>query len=439
MHPTGPVKPGPPLPAAQSAPARTLPPLRIGQVLAARVAGTPQPGQAQLRIGQQLLQAQTGGLKLSPGDTLKLEVTQLGRVPVLRIVDQIRTSTITQAIRQTLPRQQALPQVLSRLAQALGGSQFRHLPPQVQQRLQAVFNRLPDPARISTPQGLKQSLADSGTFLEAKLSSPASAPAGHSNSIRHDLKANLMRLVQALRQPAAAQTSTPGNAARSPAGSPSGQTQAGPATTSLTPSNPPASTPGAVPRTPDVALIMRPGMPPRPQPPVSLRPVPGPGEIRLPELLAQAESAVARIKLHQLASAPSAERPQLAEWLIDLPVRRNQEMLDLWSLRIERDSRQRQQDGESAEPRWNVTLAFDLPGLGPMQSRVTLQGRHQLTAVFMSETRGVLPLVNDHLPLLKARLEQAGLQVDSLACHHGRLPEPARRPNTPDGIVDEKA
>ncbi len=440
MQPTGPVTPNLSQLLGMRAPSGESPRLQIGQTLMAQVVKT-DPGQATLRVGQQLLQAQTGQLKLTPGETLQLQVAQLGKLPVLRVIAQVQQNMLAQAMRQTLPQQQPLPQTLANLAQTLGSAAARQLPPQVMQLARDVIGRLPDAIKVSTPDGLKQSIRDSGTFLEARLVQPGQTALAQQANLQGDLKANLMRLAQALRQHVTqqnAQTSPGARASAVPASS--GATPA-PATGTTTQTSSPLVQPPlpGTGRESDIVAAMRRDYPPRPQPSVAMRALAMTPLLRAPELLAQVESAVSRIKLNQLASTPQAERPQLAEWLIELPVRRNDEMLDLWALRIARDRAQRNADGSEGLPQWTVTLAFDLPGLGPMQSRVTLQGKDRLTAIFMSETGGALPLINEHLPMLQARLEQAGLQVDSLSCHHGCLPEPVRKPNERDGILDEKA
>ncbi|MBI5039717.1 MAG: flagellar hook-length control protein FliK [Gammaproteobacteria bacterium] len=157
----------------------------------------------------------------------------------------------------------------------------------------------------------------------------------------------------------------------------------------------------------------------------------------LNELQRFAEGALARVQLHQLSSLPqmSQERAPLPEWLIELPIRRDTET-DVWSLRIGRDAEHERDAPADAGPVWSVMLAFDLPGIGPMQSRITLRG-DRITAQFFSQTQGVLPLVAEHLPLLQARLHHAGLRVEELTCHHGEIPKPKPPPQT--RILDEHA
>ncbi len=143
-----------------------------------------------------------------------------------------------------------------------------------------------------------------------------------------------------------------------------------------------------------------------------------------PDLLRQAEAALARIQLHQLASQPRDGDRGLLEWLFELPVRRGDE-LDLWSLRIAREAPGKRDTAQRQAPRWSVQLAFDLPGLGPVQAQVTLQGERVSTR-FWPGNASVLPLFREHLQELQGMLSAAGLDVGELDCRPGPMPAGAR-------------
>jgi hypothetical protein len=444
--PTGPTAPT----AAVAVPARgdtALSTWRVGQVLAATVVTSPQAGRAELRIGTLPVTAQTGNLQLTPGQTLRLEVASLKQLPVLKLLGVLQQSPVDQAVRDALPRQQPLMPLLSALTRLGAGGP---LPPEVARFARELISRLPDPASVTQPAGLRQALRDSGLFLEAKLARPAAltaAPgtnpaAARGGEFAGDLKANLLRLLRALRETAA--NSAPVGP-RVAGGSPGAAAAASAATTP-----PPAAQlaaalaaagvrplPGAPPLDPSAPLQR--GQPPQP-PPAALAQLARLQEQTLSrsELLRQVEGALARVQLNQLSSLPQ-ERAQPPEWLIELPVRREGET-DVWGLRISRDperdgGRDAGRDGDGG-PGWTVMLAFDLPGIGPMQSRINLRGE-QVGAQFFSREPGILPLVAEHLPLLQARLQQAGLRVADLTCHHGQIPAPAAAPKT--GILDDRA
>lgn len=443
--PSGPLPPaGTPAPPARG---EAAPAWRVGQVLAATVVSAPQHGISDLRIGTLLVRAQTGELPLSPGQTLRLEVASLKEQPVLRLLDLVASNPLTAAMRNTLPRQQPLAPLLASLARAAGDpAASRQLAPEVVHVARELFSRLPAAASLGQAAGLREALRNSGLFLESKLARTAAgaAPAAPSTPSRPpgagaDFKANLIRLVQVLRENSA--NSTP-SAPRSGATGPGPATATGlpaaapappsPVTLGVIPAHARAAAAAGVQGDPAVPPLR--GQPPQPQAmatslarlSAALDPV---------ELLRQSEGALARIQLNQLSSL-AHEGQAAAGWPIELPVRRDGHV-DLWSLSIRRDpDRGGTGAAEENTPGWSVTLAFELPGLGPMQARVALRGT-RITAQFFSPVQTIPPLVRAHLPLLDARLRAAGLEVGELGCSDGRLP--AAVSTTPSRILDERA
>lgn len=457
--PTGPMLPLPATtPAARSEPLATW---RVGQVLAATVVANPQPGVADLRIGSLLVKAQTGDLTLPPGQSLRLEVASLKEMPVLKLLGLLQQNPVQPLLRDVLPRQQPLPllfSTLARLVMPATATQQRSptLSPEIMRLARDLFDNLPNTARVATPDGLRQAIRDSGLFLESKLAHAAAQPQtpnAKPPELAQDFKANLLRLVQAIRDGA---TNTANSA---PVGTRTNPLPGAGAMAAPTPPLPAALAaalmeattaapaarlpPGAVNPTINPAIYssatdpgapLQRGLPPLPPAPLAQLVKGQELVFSLNELQRFAEGALARVQLHQLSSLPQ-ERAPLPEWLIELPLRRDTET-DVWSLRIGRDAERERENPADTTPAWSVMLAFDLPGLGPMQSRVTLRG-DRVTAQFFSQVQGVLPLVAEYLPLLQARLQQAGLHVEELTCHHGRIPQPAPPPKT--RILDERA
>ncbi len=439
MEPTGPTPPAPPPRLAIPRLERLLGDLRPGQRLTAVVAEGPRTGEALLRIAGQLVQARTGELKLTPGQVLRLEVLSSGKLPELRLLEAARpTDILREALRQILPQQRPLAPSLGALAQLAARPDLsRLIGAEAARLLRDLVQRLPDPARVSTPEGLRQAIRDAGPFLEARLaprqaaatpSQPAGqgpAPGGReaAQAARGDLKAGLLKLAAALRA-GTTQASAAGSrsAAPTPAPTPAPSGTPGAAVPGATaPARPVGTDPGLDP----LAALQR-GLPPRPQASATLRAPSAELAIQLRQQLpAHVESALARLKLTQLASLPQ-DRSQPPDWLIELPVRR-EDAIDLWALRIGRDPEEGEDAGGRGQvtPAWTVTLAFDLPGLGPVQSRITLRGEDRITALFLSEQDDTLPRFEEHLPLLRQRLEGAGLNVEALACRKGSLRTPA--------------
>lgn len=433
--PTGPILP----PIATTPVTRsdtTLATWRVGQVLAATVVSNPQAGQSELRIGNLLVKAQTGALNLTAGQTLRLEVASLKELPVLKLLSLLQQNPVAQALRNVLPRQQPLSPLFAALARlANTAASGTPLDPAISRLARELFARLPDATSVSRPASLQQALRDSGTFLESKLAQSVtpqqSVPKGE--TLARDFKANLLRLVQVLRENVA--NSAPTTGRNTPAAPATAQTTAAALSSQLA-STLAATTSARLPpgTFSDPSAPLQRGLPPLPPPLAALAQLAKSGTPLTPqELLRHVEGALARVQLNQLSSLP-LDRQLAPEWLIELPVRRDSET-DIWCLRISRDQEQDKKSAPNAAPGWTVMLAFDLPGLGPMQTRVSLSG-DRVTAQFFCQTQGVLPVISEHLPLLQARLQQAGLQVNDLSCHHGQIPAPARPPKT--RILDER-
>lgn len=158
------------------------------------------------------------------------------------------------------------------------------------------------------------------------------------------------------------------------------------------------------------------------------------GHVRL-DLLQQTEAALARMHLNQLVSLPREGDHRLVEWLFDIPVRRDDD-IDLWSVRLHRDTDNKKAARETADANWSVQLAFDLPGLGPMQAQVNLHGE-RVSTYFRAERTETLPLLRDHLHELRRALLEAGLEVGDLDCRQGVTRDAGERPVDP--LIDEKA
>lgn len=434
LPPTGPILST--AAVSSTPPAATLSTWRVGQVLAATVVANPQPGQTELRIGNLQVRAHTGALELSIGQQLRLEVASLKEQPVLKLLGLLQANPLTLAVRDTLPRQQPLTPLMTALARIAAGAQSQQLPPAVTRFAREVFERLPNAASVATASGLRQALRDSGLFLETKLAQaapPAGMPKPATRNVEtsRDFKANLLRLLNVLREDVA--NSAPG---MRNVGSPAASSNAAP----LSPMPAIGPQDAALSRTPAVAVPEL-GTPLQrgqaPLPPLTTARLLGEQEFALTtrELQRQTEGALARVQLNQLSSLPQ-ERQAGMEWLVELPVRREQET-DVWNLRISRHAGHDDQRGQAdAGGGWSVMLAFDLPGIGPLQTRVNLRG-DQISAQFFSRAPGTLALVQEHLPLLQARLRQAGLGIDELSCHHGQIPTTAAPART--RLLDERA
>ena len=442
-------------------------------------------GKVLLAIGNRQVSAETS-LPLEKGQQLTLQVRSLGAQPVLQIISALKASPLADLVRRLLPRQAPLTPLLASIRQ-LARLPNPPTPAPLTEQLRVTLRQLPDITAASSPQGLKKAIADSGIFLENRLLQQAGAKTD-APAVQQDFKASLLRLVQLVRgwpagdarpalpaggaatastQPVntgaggappptagAGKTSTPAPSAASetpgatakvpPAAADQlrraaratlpGTTTARGQATSLPPATtgPPTGNSTPVPGTAtagsELPAPLR-GAVPVPQPALqaSLDLLHQPGNFRT-DLLQQAEAALARIQLHQLAAVPREGERGLLEWLFELPIRRGDD-IDLWSLRLLHDRDQPAQPARQPSPHWTVQLAFDLPGLGPVQAQVQLRDA-RVSAHFWTQQAEALPLFRDHLHELRTALNGAGLEVEELNCRHGSL-------QTGKGSVDQ--
>ena len=451
-----------PGPAASTATA----PWRAGQLLYATVTEGG-AGRVLLAIGHRQVSAQTS-LPLEKGQQLTLQVQSTGQQPVLRILSPTADPTLSSAVRLLLPRQGPMTPLLSSLNQ-LATAPRTALPGLIQQLIRSLVRQMPTLEAAATPRGLKQAFQDSGVFLERHLLQPPAPGVSHA-ALGADLKANLLRLLQLLRdwpagehRGASAAGQKPGTGStpdttRTAASGPASAGVRAPITRaaefSLAPRGPgntgsPQPTPGAgtsaagrsaaaTPAAfaaPSAAPPLR-GIAPSAQAParISLDLLNRSGLLRT-DLLQQTEAALARLQMTQLAAVPRDAERGLLEWLLELPIRRGSE-LDLWSMRLSRDAPGEAQQGVTATPVWSVQLAFDLPGLGPMQAQVQITG-HQVSTQFWVERAASLPLLRAHLHELRQAFLHIGLEVGALECRTGPM-----QPGTPASdqpLISEKA
>jgi Flagellar hook-length control protein FliK len=492
MEPSGPASGIPPLLMRwqQAAPA----PLQVGQLLQATVLEN-QAGKILLALNHRQLSAEAS-LPFKPGRVLTLEVRSLGEQPVLKVIAALQESATATAVRTLLPRYGPTTPLLASLvplAQAPAGA----LPAAISEAARALLRQFPDSTVLSSAQGVKAAIEQSGSFLERHLvqadGSPSASPATDG-----DFKANLLRLLSRLEQlpggdnrPPAAVPGRPAAAAPAAAAPATPSTPAAPVTRAEAPAEGPtpvmatrtpaneapdaarsAATPQTVKRaveaagtalpqraaaapagaTPAAAGVPSGNPPPTPAglnpPPPFAGVVPTPqtpvkasldllnslDQLRL-DLLHQTEAALARIHLNQLASLPKEGDHRLVEWLFDIPVRHGED-IDLWSARLYRDAEGNAGSAEQALPLWSVQLAFDLPRLGPVQAQINLQGE-RVSTHFRAARPSTLPLLHAHLHELRRSMQDAGLEVGAIDCRCGTIDDTDRP--SPEPLINDQA
>lgn len=474
---------------------RAPPQWQVGQQLAATVLENT-TGRLLLAIGHRQVSARTS-LPFEPGQALTLEVRSLGEQPLLRIISTLAESPVATAIRALLPRQGALAPLLASLA-ALARQTPAPVPAPVQEALRTLLTQLPSAQSLTSAPGLKTAFRNSGLFLEPQLAADTGARtlnlAGDYKANLVRLINQLQAWPGGTQNTASSGTGARGGGAAAATGTPAtpapvaGGPTAHPGATGNPPppgggnapapgtdagQTPPAATPEQVRRTLQAAVAApgvrshtpgtaaatpTPGQTPAPGLPAGTAgaspPPPFPGTVPLPQaaveaslalanrlgnlradLLLQAETALARVQLAQLAAVPREADRSLIEWLFDIPVRHGED-IDIWSARLKRDARDKDHKRGQRSAQWTVQLAFDLPGLGPMQAQIQLHGERVSTHFWTLDT-DTLPLVREHLHELRQALLGAGLEVAEVDCQAGRIPDTVQPPQPP--LINEKA
>lgn len=469
------------------------------QTLLATVERILPSGEAELRIGNALLRV-SSPVSLANGQPLTLRVENSPQGLLLRVSqDAKQIETLAHAWRTVLPRQAPLADVFNRLVanlqQAPRNPSSAKLPQPLRDAVQELVRQLPDVKTLSRADGLRKSLQNAGTLLEARLF--AAAVNKKAPDTGHDLKANLLRLAHNVLQFQSANRSL-GNALQSTVNAAvakelaSSKSLAGNPTASTTTSanSKPASgrpaglnlytsllntatqstqTSGdkALPVTPP-----RPLLPPLPLPADSTTPadkhflrdlqellsrflpLPIPGRTAsgtpagnakniptvsqallriVADLLTQIETGLARIQQHQLNSFQGDETARTILNL-ELPLFNGNNFNNL-GVRIQRETEQNEQ-GEM-QHLWRAVVNFDLPELGNVQAIITIR-QQQVHTEFRSEKDTTTETFKSHIETLKHRLIDAGLKPGNFNFTTGR------REHTADdaprhGILSTKA
>ena len=152
--------------------------------------------------------------QIMTGQTVSLEVTKVGAEPQFKILVNkplsitVPEKIISETVKQMLPIQQSPEAFVNRLILNLPTlSKNTNLPETLQRLAQQILQNLPSKNHLSQPQRIKQSINNSGLFLESKLAQSADKPQLQSQA---DFKANILKFLQVLKQlpPPAPQSET---------------------------------------------------------------------------------------------------------------------------------------------------------------------------------------------------------------------------------------
>lgn len=378
--------------------------------------------------GQPVLVKNRPEFAFLPGQKLTLQVEQLTPQPVMKLVSPAprpvaggEQGLLQQTLRQDMGRQTPLPPLLANL-KTVARDPLLHppLPASIRKMAWEIHQLLPDVRQASRGESLQQALERTGPFLHHQLGQLARGQ--NAPPPEKTLQGALLRLADQIRQQLA-----PG---------PSRPAPANPQGTSPLPQT---ALPAASGAAADAARTAAQSATPRPQTPQSQPPQPPTlqGLISqdqgLGELLRQVEGGLGRMQLHQLHGL-QAEQSGRPMWAMELPIR-SQEGIDLFDLRI-RQEESDEGNGDYQRP-WQVSLAFDLEGLGPVRVNLTLLGQ-TVSAQFQMQEEQTRSLFDNALDQLRSRLHGAGLDVGRLECASGIDEPPPAHPTTGSALLDEK-
>ncbi len=337
-------------------------------------------GQTHLDIGGKLVKAQSV-LRLTPGQILKLEVIQAGPLPKLKIISPVTVTNEAvreKAVLNNISLQKSpveLARQLLALSRVAPGTDT--VPASVRHLAQSLLTYLPDLRELSTFQGIKHAIAESGIFLEARLAVLAQ---NGRESIDHDLKAGLLRF-----------------AGRAEAGSQFGdlQTRKG------------NDLPADASRSETESQLNR-------------------------TLAESARGALGRIVLNQAVSLPG-DHAGKQTWNLEIPFLTSGQVQSA-KVTIQRESRAR---STTIESQWTIAVELNPPKLGTLQCKICLLG-NQVNVYFRTESESARELIQANLNTLEKQFGNAGLTAGNLATGVGLAPEKPMQ-SLIQGLLDARA
>ena len=468
------IKNTPPTPPPQTAVQQkaTAHSLQVGQMLKAVVVESLQ-NSVKLRVDNTLLQAPTNK-QHQKGELLTLTVMRAGDKPLLRVAPPLLPAlqqpqpAQSTAIKVLLPKQAPLTPLLANLAaiSQLKTQLAAPLTSEISSSVKKLIENLAQADKIGDPKELQRAINNAGILLEKKLVNlqpplnsnkmAHGSNAAQAQAVTQDFKANLLQLLDVLRQAPGGQnnpskiplplsttqtnivpnTSSSTNASQTttnnqtPAQSikeqllrllsaPANNTHSEEKARTAASSRLLAELTTSTSRLPVPFFRHLPLQSQRPQSPTLVM-LQHRDQI-IDELIRQTEGSIARVQLSQLASTPQdSNTPQ--SWTFELPLRHG-ENIDVVQLRIEKDD---SQEDEEKEPRWQVTLTLDLPEIGTVYATITIQGERSSTRLWAEEKETAL-LIDNNLQLLRNALEKHGVNSGEISCHHGSPPAPPQQ------------
>lgn len=365
----------------------------------------------QLFLNIQGVEANTAkptNLNLQVGETLQLQIEQLKPTPQFRIIRPQSTPNIQPAsheVKNIIPQSTAIVPLLKNLSFVANRPSLRPSPlsADTNAAVRDIFKQLPAVFNLKTASQVKNHMQNSGLFIESKIKNQilSSIQQMQLNKISSDtvkvnikpllevdLGAQLHRLADIIRN----QLVTPKNTTNQTM--PTRNNQTIPAN-----HNRPIQ-----PRTAPVEQASLQNITQR--------------EEAMQTFLRQIDSSLTHMQQTQLQnlSESQAGRPL---WVMELPIKNGQD-IDLFELRINQEETKQTED--EVQKIWNITLKFDLAGLGKVKAHIKMQNDF-ISAQFYSEKAEVLSLFQENFDFLRGRLNCSGLNVGNIECAQAKLSE----------------
>ncbi|MGZ8195283.1 MAG: flagellar hook-length control protein FliK [Methylosarcina sp.] len=351
-------------------PIRQAVPLKLGNIIEVIV-------QARLGENQFLLQQLPGGETLSAfshvdlplSQRIQIQVVHMGSTPELRILPSSTQAeaVVPQALRELLPKQVGIGELIKSL-QLLSRTDSSNLPDSVRLAIENLTAAIPKTKQLFTPKGVQNAVRNSGLFLEATL---AASLTNKNPFFGNDIKARLLNLLAAI------QESVP-------------STSEGTSASQLRKNSLP----------PDPAAFSQ-----------SVYEIENGNSnseiIDLDKLVLKTEGALAKIIVDQLASQPDNGDVTMQ---LTIPFTEGNYQ-DTAQLVINSDGSTA--CNENHLPSWTAAIELQPPGIGKFNAHIVWNGS-RIDATLWSDREETEVLMQCHCELLRARLEQIGLEAGNI-------------------------
>jgi flagellar hook-length control protein FliK len=376
---------------------------------------------------------------LKAGQSLNLQIIKTGTTPEFKIIPNsgnIPEAKVAEFVKQFLPRHEASPIFLNQLIKDLPQLLKNDSVPQALKDIAAkIIQNLPPKEQLITSQGLRQSIANSGLFLEAKiplaitqaellkelpqLIKNESVPQSLQR-IAAEILQNLSPKQPLLSEPPAANTKPASSAELVPTGNESKAKTLGDA--ELITGDFKANLLKFI-----QALKQEITQQSEPSNQVDLD--------LFKNLQHKTENTVAKLVLDQLISLPKEDSPK-QQWIIDIPFIDRQQAESV-RIEVQRDKENKQQSGNGD---WSVNITITPPELGTIHCIVSFRG-DVINTFFKSQNTQTTELIKHNLDYLKNQLEESGLKTGHMDAHDEVQKKQAAHPHQLSGkkLFDDKA